>query len=67
MSEVQGVSGGLNQLALVSLAHSIVVAGKALPQGATGTVISTANGVSEVAFEKPFHAVISIQQVDIVA
>ena len=57
------------ELAVVSLAHAVSVAGKSLPAGSAGVVVAAyADGDGyEIEFEHPFHAIVTLEAVDLTA
>ena len=60
---------GFAELSVVTLTRAVEVEGRSLPEGALGTVVA-AYGDSvgyEVEFERPFHAVLTLQACDLTA
>jgi hypothetical protein len=57
------------ELSVVALTHAIEIEGQSLPEGAQGTVVAAyGDGVGyEVEFERPFHAVITLEAGDLTA
>ena len=56
-----------DELSDVTLNHAVDFEGRILPAGASGTVVAAyASGQAyEVEFEKPFHAVVTLDAADI--
>ncbi len=61
--------GGFAELSVVALTHAVDVAGRSLPAGARGTVVAAySDGIGyEVEFERPFHAVVTLEAGDLAA
>jgi len=57
------------ELSVVALTRAIEVEGRSLPQGTPGTVVAAyRDGVGyEVEFERPFHAVVTLEAGDLTA
>ena len=57
------------ELSVVVLTHAIDIEGRSLPQGARGTVVAGyGDGVGyEVEFERPIHAVVTLDAGDLTA
>jgi hypothetical protein len=57
------------ELSVVALLYDVEVKGRALPQGAHGTVVTPYPcGLGyEVEFEEPFHAVVTLDVTDLTA
>jgi len=57
------------KLSVVALTHAVEVEGQSLPEGALGPVVAAyGDGVGyEVEFERPFHAVVTLQASDLMA
>jgi len=55
------------ELSVVALTHAVDVEGQSLPEGTLGTVVAAyGDGVGyEVEFERPFHAVVTLQACDL--
>ncbi len=60
---------GFAELSVVALTRAVDVEGQSLPEGALGTVVAAhGDGVGyEVEFERPFHAVVTLQAGDLTA
>ena len=60
---------GFAELSVVALTRAVEVEGQSLPEGALGTVVAAyGDGVGyEVEFERPFHAVVTLQAGDLTA
>lgn len=58
-----------SELSVVALTHAVTVGGRSLPRGACGTVVAAyRDGLGyEVEFERPFHAVVTLQSGDLSA
>ena len=57
------------ELSVVALTRAVDVEGRLLPEGALGTVVAAYGdgGGYEVEFERPFHAVVTLQAGDLTA
>jgi len=57
------------ELSVVALAHAVDIDGRSLPEGTRGTVVAAyRDGVGyEVEFERPFHAVVTLEAGDLTA
>ncbi len=57
------------ELSMVALTRAVEVEGRSLPKGTLGTVVAAyGDGVGyEVEFERPFHAVVTLQAGDLTA
>ncbi len=57
------------ELSVVALTHAVEIEGQSLPEGTLGTVVAAyGDGVGyEVEFERPFHAVVTLQAGDLTA
>ena len=60
---------GFAELSVVALTHTVDVEGRSLPVGAQGTVVAAyEDGLGyEVEFERPFHAVVTLEAGDLTA
>ena len=60
---------GFAELSVVALTRAVEVEGQSLPEGALETVVAAyGDGVGyEVEFERPFHAVVTLQVGDLTA
>jgi hypothetical protein len=57
------------ELSVVALTHAVEIEGQSLPEGALGTVVAAyRDGTGyEVEFERPFHAVVTLEAGDLTA
>jgi len=57
------------ELSVMALTHAVEIEGQSLPEGTLGTVVAAyGDGVGyEVEFERPFHAVVTLQAGDLTA
>ncbi len=65
----QATEPSFADLSVVALTRAVEVEGQSLPEGTLGTVVAAyGDGVGyEVEFERPFHAVVTLQACDLTA
>jgi len=67
--EEEATEPSFAELSVVALTRAVEVEGQSLPEGTLGTVVAAyGDGVGyEIEFERPFHAVVTLQACDLTA